>query len=114
MYTDFEVGNTTYKLRLTTKGAMSLEKALGGRNPISMLLEFDEGKVPMITEMITILHAMLQPLNHGITLETACDIYDGFIASGKTMFDLIPVFVEVFKESGFISKNAGQSEEEKN
>lgn len=110
MYTNFEVGETTYKLRLTTKGTMQLEKALGGRNPISMLLEFEDGKVPTVTEMVTILHAMLQPLNHGITLDSACDIYDNYISSGKTMFDLIPVFVEVFQESGFIAKNKGNEE----
>lgn len=114
MYIEFNVGEKTYKLRLTTKGAIQLERALG-YNPISMLLDMDNGVMPKLGDMITILHATLQPLNHGISMDDACDIYDNYIATGKTMFDLIPVFVEVFQESGFIAKDKGQKEaDEKN
>lgn len=114
MYTELTIGNKTYKLRLTTKGAIQLEKGLG-RNPVSMLMEIDEGKLPTLSDVLITFHAMLQPFNHGVSMDEVYDIYDAFIADGKTMFDLIPVFVDVFKESGFIAKNTGNVEDnEKN
>jgi hypothetical protein len=114
MFVETTIGNKTYKLRLTTKGSISLEKALG-YNPLSLLLAFDEGKLPTLNDMLIVLHAMLQPFNHGTSMDDVYDIYDAFIADGKTMFDLVPLFVEVFQESGYIGKNKeGQEDQEKN
>lgn len=114
MYSELNIGNKTYKLRLTTKGSISLEKALG-YNPITMLLAIDEGKMPTLNEILIMLHAMLQPFNHGTSMDDVYDIYDELVAEGKTMFDLIPVFVEVFQNCGYIAKNADpQVAEEKN
>lgn len=110
MYVELNIGEKAYKLRLTTKGAIQLEKALG-RNPISMLMEIDEGKLPTLASILTTLHQMLQPLNHGLTMDDVYDIYDAYVADGKTMFDLIPVFVEVFQESGLIAKPTNEVNE---
>ena len=37
MYTELAIGNDSYKLRLTTKNAIALEKALG-HSPLNMLI----------------------------------------------------------------------------
>lgn len=56
-YIDFEAGNKTYRLRLSTRNIVLLEKQLGC-NPLSI---FGNGEtVPTITTMVAILHAALQ------------------------------------------------------
>lgn len=108
-YTTLEVGNVTYKLRLTTRQIVALEKALGC-NPFQIIYQMDKDILPKFTDMVIILHSMLQPLNHGISLDNVYSILDDYFAEGHGMFDLIPIFVEVFKESGFI--NTDETDEE--
>lgn len=113
MYYELQIGGITYKLRLTTKNSVALEKALG-YNPIMLLMDIDSGKMPKLGDMILVLHYMLQSLEHGITLEKTYDLYDRFIADGNGMFDLLPVFVEVFQNSGYLTTSANKEEEVKN
>ena len=40
-YVDFEVGEQTYKLRLTTQNVIAMEKALGC-NPIQIIYNIDK------------------------------------------------------------------------
>ena len=106
-YIDFEAGNKTYRLRLSTRNIVLLEKQLGC-NPLSI---FGNGEtVPTITTMVAILHAALQQYNHGITLNDAYDIFDEYIADGHTTVDFISVILEIYKASGIIPKDT----EEKN
>ena len=107
-YIDFEAGNKTYKLRLTTRNIVLLEKQIGC-NPLSVLGTGET--VPTITEMVSILHASLQQYNHGITLNDAYDIFDEYIAAGHSTIDFIPVILDIYRASGIIPKD---SKEEKN
>lgn len=111
LYIDFEAGNTSYKLRLTTKTIMELEKRIGC-NPLMVFGSTGE-RVPAITEMVAILHASLQPLQHGVTLETATNIFDTYLED-HTMVEFIPVIMEIYKVSGIISKDKPEGETEKN
>ena len=102
MYVDFTAGNKDYKLRLNTRGVVALEKQLGC-NPLSI---FGDGEtLPTITTMVTIFHASLQQLNHGISLNEAFDIFDQYLADGHSATDFINVIVEIFKVSGLINQN---------
>lgn len=103
MFTEFKAGNRNYQLRLTTQGTISLEKKLG-YNPLQMFMGIDEDVLPKLGDMLTVLHTMLQPYNHGITFEDTCDIYDDYIADGHTAWDLVPVIIEVFQGAGFLPK----------
>lgn len=103
MYIELMIGNETYKLRLNTRASVSLEKALG-KSPLSVFMELDSGAMPQLSDMLAILHACLQPLHHGITMDKTYDLFDRYVEDGHTLFDLIPVFIEVFQESGYISK----------
>lgn len=110
MYTELIINNKSYKLRLTTKTSIQLEKALG-YNPLTMLMNIENGKLPTLNEMLIVLHAMLQAFNHGTSMDDVYDIYDDYVADGKTMLDLIPVYIEVFQNCGYIAKdNKGNSE----
>lgn len=109
MYLDFTAGNKDYKLRLSTRNTVMLEKQLGC-NPLAIFGSGDT--IPTITQMVNILYASLIQYNHGITLNDAYDIFDAYLADGHTMTDFIQVIVDIYKTSGLI-KTEG-SEEEKN
>lgn len=107
MYVDFEAGNKTYKLRLNTRATVALEKAIGC-NPVMIFGEGDT--VPSVTTMVNILHCSLQPLQHGITLNDAYDIFDEYLEE-HTVTDFINVILDIFRSSGLIPK-AKETEEE--
>lgn len=98
-YINFVAGNKEYKLRLSTRAIVALEKQLGC-NPLSIFGDGDT--LPTITTMVYVLHASLQQLNHGITLNDAYDIFDTYLADGHTMTDFLPVMIEIYKVSGLI------------
>ena len=54
-YVLFTVKGKDYKLVLTTRTMVELEKRLNGRNPISILMDVADDKLSTITEMILIL-----------------------------------------------------------
>lgn len=109
MYTEFEAGGRTYKLRLTTQGVVNLERTLG-YNPLQMFMGIDENVLPKFGDMIAVLHQMLQPYEHGITRDMTYDIFDKFIADGHSMWDLVPVLVDCFAEAGFLPKTEDDTE----
>ena len=108
-YVDFSAGNKEYKLRLTTRNIVSLEKALGC-NPLAI---FGDGEtIPTITTMVSVLHASLQSLHHGITMNDAYDIFDAYLED-HAMTEFLPVIVEIYKVSGLM-REAKNEENEKN
>jgi hypothetical protein len=108
-YIDFEAGNKAYKLRLTTRNIVALEKNIG-RNPVAIFFEGNDERIPTITEMVAVLHASLQQYNHGITMNDAFDIFDAYIEDHSTM-EFIKVIMEIYQASGLMPKN---EEEAKN
>lgn len=114
LYIDFEADRKAYKLRLTTREIISLEKRLGC-NPISIFGAGDT--LPSITQMVAILHAALQPFHHGITFENALDIFDAYLNDGHTVTDFIPVIIDIYRTGGIIApekSNPTVEEDEKN
>lgn len=108
MYTEFTAGDRTYKLRLTTQGIISLERTLGC-NPLQMFMGIDNDILPRISDMMIVLHQMLQTYEHGIKLDDVYEIYDTYIKDGHTMWDLVPVIIEAFQEAGFLPKEGADS-----
>ena len=107
MYTDFEAGNTNYRLRLNTRNMIMLEKQLGC-NPLAIFGDGDT--LPTITTMVNILYCALQQYNHGISLDKAFDIFDNYLADGHSTTDFIQVILDIYKTSGLIKSEV----EEKN
>ena len=103
MFTELTIGSESYKLKLTTRTSIALEKALG-YNPLTMLMKIDEGVMPTLNDILIILHNMLQAYHHGMNMDKVYNLFDRYVEDGHNMFDLIPVFVEVFQESGYIAK----------
>lgn len=105
MFYDFMVGEKTYKLRLTTRNIVSLEKALGC-NPLGIFGSGDT--LPTVSEMVNILFYSMQQYNHGISLNDAYDIFDCWIEDGNTVTDFIPVILEIYKISGIIKESGAE------
>lgn len=112
LYTVLKVQDEEYKLRLTTKTSVQLEKSLG-YNPISMLMQIDNGVMPKMGDILIMLQAMLSTYHHGYNMDKTYELFDKYVEDGHNMFDLIPVFVEVFQNSGYISA-VNEEEETKN
>ena len=105
MYVDFTAGNKDYKLRLSTREIVKLEKNIGC-NPLSIFGKGDT--IPPITTMVYVLHASLQQYNHGITLDDAFGIFDNWVADGHTMTEFIPVIVDIYRTSGLIPEETDE------
>ena len=118
LYYSFSIGEKNYKCRLTARACVDLEKKLG-ENPLNVFIRVanSNGALPSLADLITILHASLQSMEHGITMDKAYELYDEFVDNGHTMMDLIPIILEIFKVSGFFTeeqvKNAQEVEVQK-
>lgn len=111
MFTELTINGEIYKLRLTTKASVSLERALG-YNPITMLMDIEKGKMPKLNDVLIMLQAMLTTYHHNMNMERVFDLFDEYVADGGSLFDLIPVFVKVFEQSGYISSSSNKEEAE--
>lgn len=98
-YIDFTAGSNEYKLRLNTRAIVTLEKTLGC-NPLAIFGNGDT--IPSVTQMVAVLHASLQNLHHGISMEKAYDIYDAWLNDGHAMTDFLPVIIDIYRASGLI------------
>lgn len=111
LYTTMNVGVKEYHCRLTAKACVELERKMG-QNPINVLTDIQKsGKLPKLEDMIMILHASLQALEHNISIDDVYGIYDEFVEQGNSLLELIPVIMEIFKVSGFFRE---AKDEEKN
>ena len=105
LYVEFNAGGKDYRLRLTTRDIVSLEKRIGC-NPLAIFGDGDT--LPTITTMVAILHASLQTYEHGLTLDDAYKVFDAWLADGHTMTDFIQVIVDIFKASGLIKDDRNE------
>lgn len=108
LYYEFEVKDKVYKLRLTTRGIVQLEKKIGC-NPLAIFGTGDT--MPTISSMISVFHASLQQYNHGITEDGAYEIFDEWLNEGHSMTEFIPIILEIYKVSGLIRDTADDDDE---
>ena len=103
MYVDFTAGNKEYKLRLSTRNTVALEKKIGC-NPLAI---FGSGEsIPTVTTMVYILFYSLQQYNHSISFEDTYDIFERWLEDGNTTTDFINVIVDIYKVSGIMKDKA--------
>lgn len=116
LFYEFKVGDNVYKLRLTTRDIISLEKVIG-TNPIN-IFGVDGKTVPPVTVMVNILHQSLQKYQHGLTLNDAYDIFDAYMEDGHMPMEFMADILELYRVSGIIrdvdANVAPQEEETKN
>lgn len=103
-YTLLTVGNKELKLRLDTKNTVALEKIVGC-NPVNKLMNTADSGLPGVEFVTNILHASLQKLEHGYTLSKVYDLWDEYADEGKSVVDILPTLIELFKKCGYIPKD---------
>ncbi|TDT63427.1 DUF6096 family protein [Fonticella tunisiensis] len=89
------------KCRLNTQNTIAVEKKLGGKNILKILMD---DQIPSLDMVLNILHASLQALEHGYTLEKVYELYDEYVDEGKTYIDLVPELINVLEVSGFFKR----------
>ena len=104
MYVDFHAGDKDYKLRLSTRNIVMLEKQLGC-NPLSVHRDSNgRDRMPTAAEMVQFLHCALLQFNHGISLDDAYDIFDAWLDEDHCYEDFLILMMEVYEVSGMIKK----------
>lgn len=111
MFYDFEAGGKNYRLRLTTRNIVSLEKQLNC-NPLAIFGDGDT--IPTVSTMVNVLFHSAQQYNHNVSLNDAYDIFDAYLADGHSITDFIAVILEIYKVSGLIKDGTVGEKTEKN
>lgn len=112
-YTEWNVGEKTYKLRLTTMGVLSLEDKMG-KNPADIFLALGDGVLPKIKDIVLILHQSLQACHSGMSMEKTANILDDYFAEGHNIYELVSdEIMKVFQNAGLLgAPNDGEEESE--
>lgn len=111
LYSTFTVQGEEYKLRLGARQTVELEKKLG-TNPLNVFMELGNGGLPKMEVMIAIIHAALQKYHHGMSIDKVYDLVDDFYDEGGSFTSLVPVVIEIFQVSGFLSEQEVQQAQE--
>lgn len=111
LYRTLTIGGDDYKLRLTTKHIVELEKKLGG-NPVNGLMNMRNGQLPSTTFVSTCLHACLQPLNKDMNMDKVYDLMDKAAEEGKGNIEILDAITDVFQDCGLIPKDDPVEEKE--
>lgn len=107
LYTDFLVGEKTYKLRLNTRNIVLLEKALG-MNPVLIFSNAANKHAPTVEQMVLVLHYSLRWENPEITLDEAYDIFDAWLEEGHITGEFVSVITEIYMLSGLFKKEKNE------
>ena len=95
-YASMNVNGEEYKLKISSSAAMDAEKKRG-----KGLLEA-AGDLRSVTTQIILLWASLQMYQHGMSMNTAADLYDAYMdTEDGCLENLINILVEVMEVSGF-------------
>ena len=112
MFKEFEINGVTYKLRLDTKNCIALEKKLG-HSPLDDVIAVEEGKIPTFSFIITVLYYAMLKHQPGTKLEEVYSIFDTYIENGGSIMDLLPIVLDIFKQSGFFNNPQNETVEKK-
>lgn len=111
MFTIITINGQEYKLRLRTMDVVQLEKKLG-HNLMDMFMGIQDEKLPQLKDMLAVLHGSMAAYNHGITEFRLYELYDQWLEEGHSMFDLVPIIMELMQNGGVIPRDVADPVEE--
>ena len=103
MFTTIIIKGEEYKLRLRTVDVIQVERKIG-HNLMDMFMGIQEEKLPKLGDLLAVIHASMAAYNHGITEAKLFELYDAYIEEGHSMFDLVPLVLELLQNGGVIPK----------
>lgn len=101
----WKVGDTEYKLKLTTQEIIRLE-SLFNANLLSVISSNTENnEMPPLKVMLLITHGAMKKYNHGIKEKDVIELFDKYEEEGGSQLSFMTdVFLPIFQVSGFFSQ----------
>lgn len=101
----WKVGDTEYKLKLTTQEIIRLE-SLFNANLLSVIsLNTENNEMPPLKVMLLITHGAIKKYNHGIKEKDVIELFDKYEEEGGSQLSFMTdVFLPIFQVSGFFSQ----------
>ena len=101
----WKVGDTEYKLKLTTQEIIRLE-SLFNANLLSVISSNTENnEMPPLKVMLLITHGAIKKYNHGIKEKDVIELFDKYEVEGGSLLSFMTdVFLPIFQVSGFFSQ----------
>lgn len=101
----WKVGDTEYKLKLTTQEIIRLE-SLFNANLLSVISSNTENNdMPPLKVMLLITHGAIKKYNHGIKEKDVIELFDKYEEEGGSQLSFMTdVFLPIFQVSGFFSQ----------
>ncbi|WP_329753785.1 DUF6096 family protein [Catenibacterium mitsuokai] len=101
----WKVGDTEYKLKLTTQEIIRLE-SLFNANLLSVISSNTENnEMPPLKVMLLITHGAIKKYNHGIKEKDVIELFDKYEEEGGSQLSFMTdVFLPIFQVSGFFSQ----------
>lgn len=101
----WKVGDTEYKLKLTTQEIIRLE-SLFNANLLSVISSNTENnEMPPLKVMLLITHSAMKKYNHGIKEKDVIELFDKYEEEGGSQLSFMTdVFLPIFQVSGFFSQ----------
>ena len=101
----WKVGDTKYKLKLTTQEIIRLESMFNA-NLLSVISSNTENnEMPPLKVMLLITHGAIKKYNHGIKEKDVIELFDKYEEEGGSQLSFMTdVFLPIFQVSGFFSQ----------
>jgi hypothetical protein len=101
----WKVGDTEYKLKLTTQEIIRLESFFNA-NLLSVISSNTENnEMPPLKVMLLITHGAIKKYNHGIKERDVIELFDKYEEEGGSQLSFMTdVFLPIFQVSGFFSQ----------
>ena len=101
----WKVGDTEYKLKLTTQEIIRLESMFNA-NLLSVISSNTENnEMPPLKVMLLITHGAIKKYNHGIKEKDVIELFDKYEEEGGSQLSFMTdVFLPIFQVSGFFSR----------
>ena len=97
-----EFGGKTLLLRLDAKTIVNVEKRLG-KSLLALFITNGGMNFPTVGELLLVLQSA--NTKHSVKESDMYELYDNYIASGKTFMDLNEFASDLLSDAGFLPKN---------
>lgn len=99
----WEVGNETYKLKLTTSAICSLEEKFKTN---LLNLTGDDNGLPPLSNILYITHAAMKDWHHSTSLEDVKTLYSQYVEDGGSLLAFYTdIFMSIYRVSGFFTQS---------
>lgn len=103
-YAVWQIGDESYKLKLTTAAIVELETRYKV-NLLELLQADTSTSVPPLSVMLDVVHAALQKYHHGIKKPEVYDMFDRYEEEGGSQLKFYAsVFIDLYTVSGFFGE----------